>query len=401
MKKLASAALVIVLMAGSLMLFNLSAGAGESDAKMEIPDAVGRALERSPIMEIAEVRRDKARLEWKQAQDTADWIEDVLGDADAASLYERQARSSYRIADAEMDATEEDLTLQVKLAYRSVEIMQVLRRPTRAAVRVAREAVRTAQEMFEEDLINRAELLQAQQQLQATIGIADEVLAQQEKAERALKQLLDYDENDQLQLAEAPPRFRVLKVDSIDEKVERALEDRFETTEIEEMINLAEYRLRVVRRSDFDPGAPEFTWIADIIGFDSDAGGDSGYAEDIAELELREAQLGKRMIKGQIETQVRNLYRDIRTKEQKVRQKQAAEALAQENYRRTMHKHQEDMATRLELLSARVERLQAEAELVVAQYEHQMLIMRFHHSYGTGSSVDADFDPGGRGNDGF
>jgi len=115
-----------------------------------------------------------------------------------------------------------------------------------------------------------------------------------------------------------------------------------------------------------------------------------GTTEDIADLQLREAQQGKRLIERQIESEVRNLYRDIRNQQQVVKDKEIAAEVATERYRNVLRKYHEDMATRLEMLTAHAERISAEAEYLGEVYTHEMLKYEFHHSYSKGSSADLD-----------
>ncbi len=365
MKRAISAALTVAV--AIVLLWVPSPRTATADTEFSISDAVRRALEESPILTLAEVRRDRKRKEWQQlrnVQDDLDDLEDLLGVAELEfSMLPRQARTEYRIARAEVEATEKDLEMQVEMAFRAAQTAETMRRPARLATRVAADALRTAEAMYEEDMINRAELLEAEAGVEAAMTLSAEVSAQKEQAIRTLKQLMDYPERQDLAISDRHPIYEPLDDINLSAKVEEAQDNRFEMVEMEERIDLAEYRQRNVEAED-------------------------DYAQDIADLQVREAKLGRRILEDQIEAEVRNLYTDIRTQERVLKEREAFSLVAIEEYRRVLLMQQEDKATRLELLNAYADRLMSEAEYMVQLHTHEMMKLQFHHTYSSGSSPD-------------
>ncbi len=404
---------LLVPAAGLLILFALVAVGAHplvaSSEDISMRQAVDRALENFPPVEMAEVRRERARLESRQAADAADEISDDAVQSYQMALvkyfYPRQARSAHRLARSEEEATIEDVRMQVQLAYRSLQTAENMTRPARAGVRAAAEALRAAEVYREEDMISREELLRAEARLEAARSLSDQVGAAREKAERALRILLGYDEHVPIELSARRPVFEPLGDVRLGHKAEQALEERYELKEVAEMRDLAEYRLDLARQYPSDPDGWPVDLPPDLIpGFEGfGSGGDNDeYAERIAELDVREAGLARRLLESQIESEVRDLYREVQSAEQLVREREANAKAAVEEYRQTASKHTEDMATRLELFTAYAERVRADAQYLEAVHSHEMAKARFHHSYGPGGALDDHMEGGSeRGEDTF
>ena len=333
---------------------------------LSLSDATEESLDHSPLLQLKQTQRQRTRLQWQQARQTP---------------LEHQYRSAYNIARREVDATEINLKLMVRQAYRSLQMTEKYARTARRAVRVSADRVRLAEDLYESDMITRNDLLESQRDQQKAEHQLTEAVNERSSAALSLRQLMGREPASmRLNVSDRTPSIEAPGDTNVEEKVQQALDNRFEMKQVNEMVSLKKRQWELAK----DP--PTENWFEEFF-----PEGEQDHTEESAKLEYREAELVKQLQEEEIVNQVHSRYLDVKQSWNEVKTARDSLKAAEEAWRVEMLRYRLDKTTRLEVLSMQLDKLLCEVDYSSAVYQYDLAQAYLKHSYSHGSM---DFESG-------
>ncbi len=405
------AVLAVVLLAGLLVGTHPSSpgfGEGQEDDSncLGLEAAVARALDRHPLVSMAEIQVDRARLEAEQAREQADAVPEEAVESYEVALLKYlqplQAESQHRLARRRLRGTEDNLGLQVKVSYLSLALAREVETVAHEAVEMAGTRVALVRSSLEAGMATEADLLSAEAQLAEARARASEAETAATRAESVLRRLLDWDMDQPLKLEPALEYHRLTGVD-VDHKVSLALGRRFEVVRASEMVRLAEKQLELAHQYP-SGGFPD---LSDLVGDidlpfpwpdwgqgEADWERSEKYTIPLAELDYREAVLGWRLQREEVEYQVRDLHLAVEEAAWQVVSREKALEAAREEARVAELKYEAGLVTSADVSGAQLALTSAEVDRLNATYQHQLARLRFEHARSYGFTGEPQVDGG-------
>lgn len=363
----------LVLLPGPARWFGGSAE-GADVRRLNVEAAVKLAQRRNPYVEMAEARKERARIMWEQAEEAARKAEAISGGAPIAyeiAVMPFQAKTGYNIAKKAFEAAQAGVGLGAEAAYYGVLKAEGMLEVAEEAVKRGKDQVNLAKKMRDAGLVASKDVIDAEVRLAEMEANLASAKKYRELARLGfLKTLgLGFDEAFELTDKEIPfVRFKEVDDEDLPKKVEEALKNRFEVYQAERTLDLKEIELDLIGEHPF-----------------MDLSADRVYAEAAAEEAVDEARAALAAQKAEVEYSVREAFLSIREAEERVDLAARAVEQAEEALRLAKLRYSAGLSTSLEVMGAELALTQAENARLQAIFDHNLAKANFKTACGVGT----------------
>lgn len=340
-------------------------GAGAA-VPLSLEEAITKAMETSPALEIARLKLDQARLGYVQFSSKMAMMPPVPGEtyenAKATTLARRKLQMAVVLAENGMEQARRDVRFQVEKAYYEALKAEENLSAARAGVKRAKEQLDNATRFYSVGTAPRSDVLAAEAQLAAAQAALSGASRAREVAMMGLNRAMGRDLDAPIELKKGITYQPYGEID-LDAVVARALERRLDLIQARENLAVAEMQHDLAE---------------DLLGGSLLEA--NRLERQITELAAREAKLSLQQREQQVILEIRQAYLNIKGAEERYLQLRKAVEQAQESLRLATLRYEAGVGTSLEVTVAESYLAQAESQLIGALYDYNLAIAAFRTS---------------------